>query len=78
MLQGSSQSPFLFEIVMEEATKWCRKADPWELLYADELVLTAEAKQEVDIMFRVWDYAVERCGMKVNIEKTKLLVSGVE
>ena len=40
--QGSVLSPFLFNIVMEEATKECGLGDPWELLYADDLVLTAE------------------------------------
>ena len=39
-------SPLLFIIVMEEATKECRKGDLWELLYADDLVLTAEIKEE--------------------------------
>ena len=74
--QGSAPSPLLFKIVMEEVTEWCRKGNPWELLYADDLVLTAETKQEVESIFRVWSDAMERCGMKVNITKTKLLVSG--
>ena len=40
--QGSALSPLLFIIVMEEATKQCRKGDPCELLYADDLVLASE------------------------------------
>jgi hypothetical protein len=43
--QGSVLSPLLFIVVMEEATKECRRGDPWELLYADDLVLSAEMKQ---------------------------------
>ena len=39
---------------MEEVTKECRKGGPWELLYADDLVLTAEAKEEVIEMFKRW------------------------
>ena len=38
--QGSVLSRLLFIVVMEEATKECRVGDPWELLYADDLVLT--------------------------------------
>ena len=42
--QGSVLSPLLFIVVMEEATKECRVDNPWELLYADDLVLTAERR----------------------------------
>ena len=74
--QGSSLSPLLFITVMEEATKECRIGDPWELLYADDLMLTAESKKEVESMFRGWKGEMERRGLKVNIGKTKLLVTG--
>ena len=49
--QGSALSPLLFILVMEEATRECRKSAPWEMLYADDLVLTAESKDEVKSMF---------------------------
>ncbi|MEL6804521.1 MAG: reverse transcriptase domain-containing protein, partial [Bacteroidota bacterium] len=74
--QGSALSPLLFKIVMEEATKDVRIGDPWELLYADDLVLTAESRDGVLKMFNDWSRAMELRGMKVNIGKTKLLVSG--
>ena len=74
--QGSALSPLLFILVMEEATRECRKGDPWELLYADDLVLTADSKREVIDMFNNWRGALERRGLKVNISKTKLMVTG--
>ena len=74
--QGSALSPLLFKLVMEEATKSIRKGDPWELLYADDLVLTAESKEAVEQMFDAWSSAMELRGLKINIGKTKLLVSG--
>ena len=76
--QGSTLSPLLFNVVMEEATKSCRVGDPWELLYADDLILTAESKEEVVEMFKRWKEALEMRGMKVNLSKTKLLVTGKE
>ena len=74
--QGSVLSPLLFIVVMEEAPKECRVGDPWELLYADDLVLTAESHEGVEALFGEWRVAFERSGLKVNLEKTKLLVTG--
>ena len=39
---------------MEEATKECRVGDPWELLYADDLVLTAESPERVEACLELW------------------------
>ncbi|KAG0711131.1 hypothetical protein GWK47_021274 [Chionoecetes opilio] len=61
---------------MEEATKECRTGDPWELLYADDLVLTAETKEEVERRFIDWKQAMERRGLKVNMSKMKMMVTG--
>ena len=58
--------------VMEEATRECRVGGLWELLYADDLALTAETQEEVELMFGERRQAVERRGLKVNLEKTKL------
>ena len=63
------------KLVMKEATKSIRKGDPWELLYANDLVLTAESKDAVELMFDAWSSALELRGLKVNIGLTKLLVS---
>ena len=52
--QGSVLSPLLFIVVMEEATKECRVGDPWELLYADDLIVTAESREGVEALFEEW------------------------
>lgn len=74
--QGSPLSPLLFITVMEEATKECRKGGPWELLYADDLVITAETESEMKEMFGRWKEGMERRGLKINTGKTKVLVTG--
>ena len=76
--QGSALSPLLFNLVMEEAAKECRRGVPWDMLYADDLVLTAETKEEVLEQFNRWKSAMESKGLKVNLGKTKILVSGKE
>ena len=76
--QGSTLSPLLFNLVLEEATKECRRSVPWDLLYADDLVLTAESKAEVLGQLNEWKNAMESKGLKVNVEKTKFLITGKE
>ena len=76
--QGSALSPLLFNLVMEEATKECHRGVPWDLLYADDMIITGESKEEVEEQFHHWKAALERRGLKINIGKTKILVSGKE
>ena len=74
--QGSALSPLLFIAVMEEATKECRGEGLFELLYADDLALTGETREEAKEMFVRWKSGMERRGLKINMEKTKVMVSG--
>ena len=75
--QGSALSPLLFIIVMEEATRGERR-DLWELLYADDLVITAETREEAITRFNNWKREMGRRGLKVNMEKTKVMITGRE
>ena len=47
MHQGSALSPLLFVIVMVALSREFRVALPWELLYADDLVVTAETEEDL-------------------------------
>ena len=76
--QGSTLSPLLFITVLEEVTRECGGQGLWELLYADDLVLTAGSKEEVVDKFERWKRDTERGGLKVNIGKTKGMVTGEE
>ena len=44
--QGSALSPLLFVVVMQEVTRDARGEGLWDLLYADDLVITAESEDE--------------------------------
>ena len=57
-------------------TKLARGDRPWELLYADDLVLTAKSKKEVTDMFNRWKEGMKQMGLKIYREKTKSLVTG--
>ena len=47
--QGSVLSPLLFIIVIEALSQEFRTSTPWELLYADDLVIAAES---LDVLLR--------------------------
>ena len=76
--QGPALTPLLFVVVMQEATREARGEGLWDLLYADDLVITAESEEEAVRKFGVWKREMETRGLKVNINKTKLMVMGRE
>ena len=73
--QGSVLSPLLFIIVMEALSREFRTGCPWELLYADDLVLVAETLDELKGKMKVWKDGLQDKGLKVNVGKTKIMCS---
>ena len=73
--QGSVLSPLLFIIVMEALSREFRTGCPWELLYADDLVIVAETIEELMTKLSNWKRAIENKGLRVNMGKTKFLAS---
>ena len=76
--QGSVISPLIFAIVVDAVTQQARKGLLNEILYADDLVLMNENLKDLRERFQRWRGALESKGMKVNIRKTKTMVSGAE
>jgi len=74
--QGSASSPLLFVIVMEAVSREFRVALPWELLYADVLAVMAETQEELSKRLNEWKDSVDSKGMRVNMNKTKVMISG--
>ena len=76
MHQGSGLNPLLFVIVMEAISREFRVAVPWELLYADDLAVIVETEEELIKRLNQWKENVESKGMRVNMNKTKVMISG--
>ena len=51
---------------------WC----PWELLYADDVVIIAETEDDIRRKLNLWRDGMEAKGRRVNNDKTKILISG--
>ena len=45
----------------------------WMMLFADDIVICKEAREEVEWRLECWRYALERRGMKVSRSKAKYL-----
>src|SRR5881296_208896 len=52
--QGSVLSPILFDLVMQAIADNFKKGLPWELLYADDLMLMAESRLELEERLTEW------------------------
>src|SRR3989442_11682870 len=50
-----------------------KKGLPWELLYADDLVLLAESRVELEKRLTEWMARLKEKGLRVNIGKTKVM-----
>jgi len=53
-----------------------RVALSWELLYADNLAVIAETGEELIKRLNDWKDNVESKGLRVNMNKTKVMISG--
>lgn len=71
--QGSVLSPLLFTIVLEALSRKCRTGLPFELLYADDLVLMADSEEQLMEKLGRWKENMEAKGLRVNVAKTKVM-----
>ena len=69
--QGSALSPFLFIVVMDTITSECKRGLPWELLFADDLVVMAESEEELQRHWLGWQRGMAQQGLKVNTGKNR-------
>ena len=76
MYQGSVLSPFLFAVMVDVVTEFAREGALSEFLYAYDLVLISETFKGLWNKILKWKVAFEIKGLKVNLGKTKVMVSG--
>ena len=70
--QGSALSNFLFVVMMDKLTDEVGQESPWTLLFADDIFICSEDREQVEEKER-WRYALERTGMRVSHNKTEYI-----
>ncbi|KAK3567839.1 hypothetical protein QTP86_027365 [Hemibagrus guttatus] len=71
--QGSALSPFLFAMVMDQLSEEVRQDSPWTMMFADDIVICSESREQVEENLERWRFALERRGMKVSRSKTEYM-----
>ena len=74
--QDSALSTFLFAIIMDKLTEDIRKNAPWDMLFADDIVLSRQNCRELEDDLEIWRNALERKGPKVSRSKAEYLKTG--
>ena len=64
-------------VVLEALSREFRTGCPWELLYADDLMINAESMEELLVKVKTWKTEMEKKGLRVNMGKTKIMESGI-
>ena len=71
--QGSALRPFLFAVIMDRLTDEVRRQPPWTMLFADDILICEETREEVEQRLESRRCALERREMKISRSKTKYL-----
>ena len=63
--QGSALIPFLCIIIMDVLTENIEKDPPLEMMFADDLVLGAVTRREVEVDLETWGVVLDRHGLQI-------------
>lgn len=70
MSQGSAFSPFLFAVVMDRLTDEVRQECPWTAMFADDIVISSESREQMEENLEMWRSVLERRQIKVSLSNT--------
>ncbi|EYB98254.1 hypothetical protein Y032_0133g1802 [Ancylostoma ceylanicum] len=76
--QGSALSPLLFILVMDAITRDLQRPAPWTLLYADDVMLASEQKEDLQRQTQAWSERLARFGLRLNVKKTEYMTTNLD
>jgi hypothetical protein len=71
--QGSTLSPYLFDLVMDEVTRDIQVDIPWCMLFADDVVLLDDSRTGVNRKLVLWRQTLESKGFRLTRTKTEYM-----
>ena len=71
--QGSALSPYLFDLVMDVLVTDVKEAAPWNMMFADDVVLCEPTQEKLQEKLEEWRRALEERGMKISRVKTEYM-----
>ncbi|ETN68607.1 reverse transcriptase [Necator americanus] len=74
--QGSSLSPLLFILCMDTITKEIQKQHPWTLLFADDVMLASESRDDLQEQVQSWKDQLQQYGLRFNTSKIEYMECG--
>ena len=63
--QGSSLSPYLFDMILDVIRRGIKEQPPWCMLFADDTVLCSTRRDRVERKLEEWRRAMEEQGLKI-------------
>ncbi|KAK3894199.1 hypothetical protein Pcinc_002033 [Petrolisthes cinctipes] len=72
--QGSSLSPYIFDLIMDVLGDGIIAPAPWDMLFADDIILIDTTKERVQQKLERWRRAMEDRGFKISRAKTEYMV----
>ncbi|KAK3558090.1 hypothetical protein QTP86_009450 [Hemibagrus guttatus] len=61
------------ERMMDQLSEEVRQESPWIMMFADDIVICSESREQVEENLERWRFALERRGMKVSGSKTEYM-----
>ncbi|GJY77956.1 ataxia telangiectasia mutated family protein [Tanacetum coccineum] len=71
--QGSTISPYLFTLILDELSQGIQENIPWSMVFADDIVLVAESADGLNRRLKSYRRALEDNGLRVSKDKAKYL-----
>jgi len=71
--QGSTLSPYLFTLVLDVLTEHIQELAPRCMLFADDVVLLGESREELNERLETWRQALEAYGFRLSRSKTEYM-----
>jgi Reverse transcriptase (RNA-dependent DNA polymerase) len=71
--QGSTLSPYIFTLVMDEITKDIQGEIPWCMLFADDVVLIDESRIGINQKLELWRQTLESKDFRLSMTKTEYM-----